>query len=116
MKHSILITTAAMALTLSACGSPEVATPDVSSSEAASLATKVETAGSATGSTAAANHLPSDYIDLSHWNITVPLDQNADGKVDVVKIKDIQTFSHPDFFYANKDCLLYTSPSPRDRG
>ena len=42
----------------------------------------------------------------------MPLDQNADGKVDVVKIKDIQTFSHPDFFYANKDGhIVFASPN-----
>ena len=36
---------------------------------------------------------PAKVFDLSHWNITLPMDKNRDGKV----------------------CLLYTSPSPRDQ-
>ncbi len=46
---------------------------------------------------------PSDKIDLSHWNITLPLDADGDEKIDSVSVTDIQNYSHPDFFYLNDD-------------
>ena len=56
--------------------------------------------------------LPADHIDLSHWNITVPTDVDENGKVDIVKTGDIQTYSHPDFFYANADGhVVFASPN-----
>jgi len=37
---------------------------------------------------------------------------NNDGKVDKVKVKDIQTYSHPDFFYMNTDGhMVFTAPN-----
>jgi len=92
--HDTLYTTgaisAALAFMLAACGSPEATAP---APEAATPAPKA----------AAVKTLPSEVFDLSHWNITVPTDVNEDGKVDVVKIKDIQSYSHSDFFYVNND-------------
>jgi poly(beta-D-mannuronate) lyase len=91
MNQTLFITSmmsGAVAVTLSAC-----ATPEPASSE--------------TVSAVAANH-----FDLSHWNITVPTDMNNDGKVDVVKIADIQTYTHPDFFYANEDGhMVFAAPN-----
>lgn len=56
--------------------------------------------------------IPAEHFDLSHWNITVPLDQDDNKKVDVVSVADIQTFSHPDFFYANEDGqVVFASPN-----
>lgn len=55
---------------------------------------------------------PGQAFDLSKWNITLPTDANADGKPDMVKVKDIQTYSHPDFFYLNDSQeLVFTSPN-----
>lgn len=55
---------------------------------------------------------PSDIIDLSYWNITLPTDVNADGKPDMVKTKDIQAYTHPDFFYVNNNNeVVFTSPN-----
>ena len=101
--HDTLYTTgaisAALAFMLAACGSPEATAP---APEAATPAPKV----------AAVNTLPSEVFDLSHWNITVPTDVNEDGKVDVVKIKDIQSYSHSDFFYVNNDGhVVFASPN-----
>ena len=45
---------------------------------------------------------PSDKFDLSHWNITLPLDADGDEKIDSVSVTDIQGYSHPDFFYLNE--------------
>lgn len=87
MNYTFLMT-GALALILTACSASEVVAPDndaVVQDEAMSKP----------------NAVPADYFDLSHWNITVPVDANNDSKVDTVKVKDIQTYSHPDFFYVN---------------
>ena len=56
--------------------------------------------------------LPSAHIDLSHWSITVPTDVDANGKVDVVSVADIQNYSHPDYFYANAEGhIVFASPN-----
>ena len=58
------------------------------------------------------NPIAAAHFDLSHWNITVPTDANADGKVDTVKIADIQSYTHPDFFYANEDGhMVFAAPN-----
>jgi len=89
--HQNLFVTGALALILGAC-----------SSQDANNEVKSETVSA----------LPADHFDLSHWNITVPLDQDNNGKVDTVSVKDIQSFSHPDFFYANDDGhIVFASPN-----
>ena len=91
MNHTLLIT-GALALMLTACGSSSVSNPVTTDNSSSSL--------------------PADHFDLSHWNITVPLDQNSDGKVDTVKVADIQNFSHPHFFYVNADRnIVFASPN-----
>lgn len=55
---------------------------------------------------------PADVFDLRQWNITLPMDANKDGKVDKVKVKEMQTFTHPDFFYLDADQnMVFTSPN-----
>ena len=44
---------------------------------------------------------PADKFDLTNWKVTLPLDADGNGKADEINVKDIQTFSHPDFFYLN---------------
>ena len=56
--------------------------------------------------------IPANYFDLSHWNITVPVDANKDAKVDTVKVAKIQSYSHPDFFYTNKaGQMVFVAPN-----
>lgn len=56
--------------------------------------------------------IPAETFDLSHWNITVPTDVDNNGKVDTVSVADIQSYSHPDFFYiANNGDLVFASPN-----
>jgi len=56
--------------------------------------------------------LPSQIIDLSHWNITIPTDANNDGKPDSVKIPTISRLVHPDFFYVNDNKeVVFASPN-----
>ena len=54
---------------------------------------------------------PADRFDLTHWKITLPLDADANGKIDEIKVKDIQAYSHPDFFYLNTDSELVFAAS-----
>ena len=55
---------------------------------------------------------PAKVFDLSHWNITLPMDKNRDGKVDTVKVKEIQKYSHPDFFYIDENGgMVFASPN-----
>ncbi|QUS36940.1 polysaccharide lyase family 7 protein [Falsirhodobacter algicola] len=56
--------------------------------------------------------VPADKFDLSHWNITVPLDVDGDEKVDTISVADIQKYSHPDFFYLNeKGEMVFATPN-----
>lgn len=55
---------------------------------------------------------PADKFDLSQWSITLPIDGNNDGKVDTVDVKKIKKYSHPDFFYVDKDgYMVFTTPN-----
>ena len=87
MNHTLLIT-GALTIMLAACTSLPV-----DDTELADTAVSLK---------------PADHFDLSHWNITVPLDQNSDGKVDTVKVADIQSFSHPHFFTPMRTGILYS--------
>jgi len=55
---------------------------------------------------------PASKFDLSHWNITLPADLNKDGKVDSISVKDIQKYSHPDFFYLDEQGhMVFVAPN-----
>ena len=49
---------------------------------------------------------PAESFDLRLWKLTLPLDANKDGKVDEISVRDLQKYSHPDFFYINEQGLL----------
>lgn len=52
----------------------------------------------------------SDVFDLSHWKITIPLDENKDGKADT--ITDLQSYIQSDFFYLNKNKeMVFKAPN-----
>ena len=56
--------------------------------------------------------LPADKFDLSFWKLTLPLDENKDGKIDEVPVGSIHDFSHPDFFYVDQNgFLVFTAPN-----
>lgn len=56
--------------------------------------------------------IPADKFDLSHWKITVPIDEDNNGKVDEIGVNEIQNYSHPDFFYLDKEgAMVFTSPN-----
>ncbi|MGJ8562535.1 MAG: polysaccharide lyase family 7 protein [Alphaproteobacteria bacterium] len=55
---------------------------------------------------------PASEFDLSHWNITLPVDQNGDGKVDSIPIKKMKKYSHPDFFYLDEqNNMVFVAPN-----
>lgn len=61
---------------------------------------------------AAVADLPADKFDLSEWNITLPTDENNDGKPDSVSVKKIQDFEHPDFFHLDEEGgMVFTTPN-----
>ena len=39
--------------------------------------------------------LPAQQYDLSEWYLTLPTDENNDGKADNISVEDLQSFSHP---------------------
>ncbi len=56
--------------------------------------------------------LPADKFDLSNWNITVPLDADGNDRADIIKVADMSSYMHPDFFYVNQDGhLVFATPN-----
>jgi len=56
--------------------------------------------------------VPADKFNLKHWKITLPVDANADGKVDEVDVAGIQNYSHPDYFYLDdQGFLVFNAPN-----
>jgi len=98
-RNSIALTTlAATSLMMSACSSIETTDSKVGTSD-----NKTATA---------TNSVPAKQFDLSQWKITLPTDEDGDGKVDNISAKDIQSFSHPNFFYLNRDGgMVFTAPN-----
>lgn len=56
--------------------------------------------------------LPAQKFDLSEWYLTLPTDDNNDGKADNISVERLQTFSHPSFFYLDDNgAMVFTSPN-----
>lgn len=56
--------------------------------------------------------IPGNHFDLSRWKITMPYDRDGNGKSDEIDVKDLQTFSDPDYFYLNDAGeLVFTTPN-----
>ncbi len=61
---------------------------------------------------ASTSDVPAEKFDLSHWKITVPLDQDNNGKADDIDTKALMSYQHADFFYLDKNgSLVFTSPN-----
>ena len=55
---------------------------------------------------------PADKFDLRFWKLTLPLDENNDGKIDEIKVGSIHKYSHPDFFYLDQGgYLVFAAPN-----
>lgn len=66
---------------------------------------------STTDSETSSSVAPAEIIDLSHWKLTLPLDEDNDGKVDEIGSEDLRTYIHPDFFYGEGDYVTFTAPN-----
>jgi len=56
--------------------------------------------------------IPANKFDLSHWSITVPTDSDNNGKVDTIRVSQLATYSHPDFFYLDQlGRMVFTAPN-----
>lgn len=42
---------------------------------------------------------PATKFDLTHWSLTLPVDADNDGAGDIIEPHELQTYSHPDYFY-----------------
>ena len=90
-KYSIFTSFAIAGMILSACGSPAKTKKNPSEQ---------------------INLTPADRFDLSHWKITLPVDEDGDRKVDGVSAENILTFSHPNFFYLdNAGGMVFVAPN-----
>ena len=55
---------------------------------------------------------PASKFDLSHWSLTLPVDDDNDGAADIVEPRELQTYIHPRYFYLNEDGhMVFTSPN-----
>lgn len=55
---------------------------------------------------------PSSKFDLSHWKITLPMDDDGNNKPDEIKVADMQGYHHPDYFHLNADGhMVFTAPN-----
>ncbi len=74
------------------------------------LSTAIALACCLSSTTFADDHI--DRFSLKHWKLELPLDENGDGKVDAVDVRQLADFSHPDFFYVDeKGFLVLTAPN-----
>lgn len=56
--------------------------------------------------------VPADKFDLTHWKMNVPVDLDNNGKIDEISVKEMQTYSHPDFFYLDDNGgMVFTTPN-----
>jgi poly(beta-D-mannuronate) lyase len=55
---------------------------------------------------------PADRFDLSQWKLTLPTDHDGDGKVDEVKVAELQEYVHPDYFHLDDlGRVVFTAPN-----
>lgn len=53
---------------------------------------------------------PASKFDLSHWSLTLPVDDDKDGGGDVIEPHELQTYTHPDYFYLDdQDRMVFMS-------
>ena len=56
--------------------------------------------------------VPATQFDLSEWKITVPLDDDGNGKIDEIGELAIQNYFHPDYFYLDDNKhMVFATPN-----
>lgn len=72
----------------------------------------ITSCGTNTANQVPSNPVPATQFDLSTWKITVPTDKDNNGKVDQVSKTEIQSYSHPDYFYLdNESNMVFATPN-----
>lgn len=55
---------------------------------------------------------PADKFDLRFWKLEIPTDNDNDGEVDSIDVRALKQFSHPDYFFVDKDgFLVFSAPN-----
>lgn len=55
---------------------------------------------------------PADAFSLDQWKITLPSDDNDDGKPDEISVAKLSKFSHPNFFYLDSTGgMVFAAPN-----
>lgn len=56
--------------------------------------------------------VPADVIDLSHWNITVPIDLDNSDKADTISVTEIKNYQLDNFFYVDENNqVVFATPN-----
>ncbi|MDO6746716.1 polysaccharide lyase family 7 protein [Gilvimarinus sp. 1_MG-2023] len=111
-KKSLLVVAIAAAAGCQPDNEPYTSAPEAATDTAAVMASPSSVAASSSvTSPEAAREAPSSVIDLSHWKITLPLDEDGDGKVDGFSPAQLQGFVHPEFFYAQDGLVTFAAPN-----
>lgn len=56
--------------------------------------------------------IPAERFDLRFWKLTLPQDEDENGKVDEIDTRELGHYSHPDFFYVDRSgFLVFTAPN-----
>jgi len=56
--------------------------------------------------------IPANSFDLSHWKLTLPTDNDQDGKVDNISTGQLKKFEHSDYFTVDENGhLVFTAPN-----
>lgn len=55
---------------------------------------------------------PGDNFNLKNWKLTLPTDNDNNGKVDEISRKKLKRYHHPDFFYLDENGdMVFTAPN-----
>jgi poly(beta-D-mannuronate) lyase len=55
---------------------------------------------------------PGSKFDLSHWSLTMSLDEDQNGAADVYNVHRLQSYFHPDYFYLDaNNHMVFASPN-----
>ncbi len=56
--------------------------------------------------------VPGDAFNLKQWKITLPLDNDGNGKVDEIGAANLYKYEHPDFFYLDEEQnMVFVAPN-----
>ena len=56
--------------------------------------------------------LPAAQFDLSHWKLTLPVDDDENGKADSIDVSSLQFYAHPEFFFLDEQGdMVFTAPN-----